>query len=189
MVVSGCRSQNQEDSVPTFIQIDDTKIESGSMSSSSSSDTSSTTAAAEVEMELKLASQREDLMKRTIEDLLRENAKLLEEKDNPEHERGKRRKGNKFSKNEKVTHALSVSIRDFAGGTLFGAVKYYEGPSLREEGLNVVCKYVNITPKKEVDRVKEHVMDLISEGINKSRDNKIKALKRAVWNTRDGVCK
>jgi hypothetical protein len=113
----------------------------------------------------------------------------VEEKDNPVHERGKRRKGNKFSNNEKVTAALSVSITDYAGGKLFSAVKYYEGQSLREEGLNIVCRYVNITPKTEVDRVKEHVMDLINAGINKSRDNKIKALKRAVWHTRDGVGK
>lgn len=188
MVVSGCRSQNQEDCIPTFIQFDDTKIEPGNMSLSSS-DTSSTNAAAEVERKLKLASQREDQMKRTIHELQQANARLVEEKDNPVHERGKRRKGNKFSNDEKVTAALSVSIRDYAGGKLFSAVKYYEGPSLREEGLNVVCEYVNITPKREVDRVKEHVMDLINAGINKSRDNKIKALKRAVWHTRDGVGK
>lgn len=194
MVVSGCRSQNHEDCIPTFIQFDDTKLAPGNMSLSSSSDTSSSNAAAEVERKLKLASQREEDLKRTIHQLTQTCAKLLEEKDsNPAHaeeeQRGKRRKKNKLSKNEKVPAALIVSITDYAGGKLFSAVKYYEGPSLREEGLDLVCQYANIRPKAEVDRVKEHVMDLINAGINKSRDNKIKALKRAVWHTRDGVGK
>ena len=186
MVVSGYGSMNHKDCFPTFVQFDDTKIETGTMSSSSS-DTSST--ADEIERKLKRASQREEKMKRTINELQQANAKLVEEKDDSLHERGKRQKGHRFSNKEKVTAALSVSIRDYAGGKLFSAVKYYEGPSLREEGLDVVCRYVNITPEREVDRVKEHVMDVINAAINKSRDNKIKALKRAVWHTSDGVGK
>ena len=84
---------NHKDCFPTFVQFDDTKIETGTMSSSSS-DTSST--AAEIERKLKRASQHEEKMKRTINELQQANAKLVEEKDNSLHERGKRQKGHRF---------------------------------------------------------------------------------------------
>jgi hypothetical protein len=176
MVVEDCGLHIQEDCLPTFIQFDATQKELESMSSSSSGNTSSVTQE-NVELKRKLHEMHEQL----------NAAKKWKE----EHVNGtgKKQKGKKYSKNEMVTSTTESRIKEYVANTLFRAVKYIDTDDLRDKGLKYVYENANITTEADMKKYKGHVTDLIVTAINKCRDNKIKALKRAVWHTRGGIGK
>ena len=173
MIPSDYSSQYREDCFPTFVHFDLSEKDAASTMSSSDSGASTYKENQDLKRELHVLNESFCALKKQLE----------------EQGRGKKQKGNKFSKYDMVSSTTETNIREYVSSTLFRAVKYYETPSLRREALDVVCKFVNINPASEVERVKQHVEDLIADAVNKSRDNKIKVLKRAVWRMQDGVGK